>query len=81
MGRDQGVLLEISVGSDMVKMFMGIYYNVDIPDLDSNGKKRLPEIRKVFVGSGIDKNIFIITPQQICVTAGILSFDEKNIRM
>ncbi len=57
MGSNQGMLLEIPVGSDMVKMFMGIYYNIDIPDLDSNKKKRLPEICKICVDSRIDKNV------------------------
>jgi hypothetical protein len=49
MGGNQGIILEITISSDMIKMLVGIDNDIDILDLDTERKKGPLQFRKISI--------------------------------
>jgi hypothetical protein len=76
MGGNEGRLLEITIGPDVIEMFMGIDYDIDVPDLQAQKRELFLEVQKPLVQARIDQDIPGVPPHQITMASFGLASQE-----
>src|SRR5215470_7401889 len=81
VGRDHGGFMKVTVGTDMVAVFVGVYHQIDVSYFEADLKKAPLEYRKILIAAGIDHHVFVVALDDVAVTATVQTADLKNSRL
>src|SRR5262245_4964829 len=81
ISRDHGGFMKVTVGADMVAVLVGVNHQIDVSYFEPDLKKPPFEYRKILIAAVIDHHVFIVTLDDVAVTAAIQPADLKNSRL
>jgi hypothetical protein len=69
MGGNEGCLLKITIGTDVIEMFMGIDHDIDVPDLQAQKRELSLKVQETLVQARINQDIPDVPSHQIAVAS------------